>query len=196
MANEVKLYKGAVQPAESSPSGNQLLLYKGAVEPAEPSGPTGTGAPAAQSASVAGSGAATRKGTGTPASQSATLSSVGIVVRSGTGVLSAQAAAASGAGTRIATVSLVLTAANSRDLKDVTGSVVANLSNIAWEWYDTPGSTSGNPVDSGTFNTDANGEATITVTGTGLANGEYGQLIIYHPSDPDIRATLRVPVTD
>lgn len=35
MANELQKWKGAVQPAESAPSGNELQLWKGAVEPAE-----------------------------------------------------------------------------------------------------------------------------------------------------------------
>ena len=31
--NVVKLWKGAVEPAESSPSGNEMKAWKGAVEP-------------------------------------------------------------------------------------------------------------------------------------------------------------------
>ena len=33
MANTVSLWKGAVEPAEVSPSGNEIQSYKGAVEP-------------------------------------------------------------------------------------------------------------------------------------------------------------------
>lgn len=40
MANENKSYKGAVEPAESAPSGNEMQSYKGAVEPTEPAGGT------------------------------------------------------------------------------------------------------------------------------------------------------------
>lgn len=36
MANEFQGWKGAVEPAESSPSGNEFQGWKGAVEPAEP----------------------------------------------------------------------------------------------------------------------------------------------------------------
>ena len=45
MANTSKLYKGAVQPAETSASGNELKVYKGAVQPAyvAPVGKTGPG---------------------------------------------------------------------------------------------------------------------------------------------------------
>lgn len=44
MANVLKLYKGAVQPAETGASGNEIKLYKGAVEPAyvAPAGGSGT----------------------------------------------------------------------------------------------------------------------------------------------------------
>ena len=34
MANNIKSWKGAVEPAESAPSGNELKAWKGAVEPA------------------------------------------------------------------------------------------------------------------------------------------------------------------
>ena len=36
MANEVQSWRGAIEPAESSPSGNEIQLWRGAVEPAEP----------------------------------------------------------------------------------------------------------------------------------------------------------------
>ena len=38
MANEYQGWKGAVEPAESSPSGNEIQLWRGAVEPTEPVG--------------------------------------------------------------------------------------------------------------------------------------------------------------
>ncbi len=34
MANTILLWKGAVEPASSSPSGNEVKLWKGAVQPA------------------------------------------------------------------------------------------------------------------------------------------------------------------
>ncbi len=34
MANEIQTWKGAVEPAEFSPSGNEVQTWKGAVEPA------------------------------------------------------------------------------------------------------------------------------------------------------------------
>lgn len=33
MANEVQTWKGAVEPAGTTPSGNEVQLWKGAVEP-------------------------------------------------------------------------------------------------------------------------------------------------------------------
>lgn len=40
MANEEKSWKGAVEPAETSPSGNEERSWKGAIEPADPGGIT------------------------------------------------------------------------------------------------------------------------------------------------------------
>ena len=33
MANTILLWKGAVEPAETSPAGNEMKMWKGAVEP-------------------------------------------------------------------------------------------------------------------------------------------------------------------
>ena len=40
MANVNKLWKGAVEPAEVSPSGNEYQAWKGAAEPAAPAAAT------------------------------------------------------------------------------------------------------------------------------------------------------------
>ena len=40
MANTYKAWKGAVEPAESSPSANEYQAWKGAVEPVGASGTT------------------------------------------------------------------------------------------------------------------------------------------------------------
>lgn len=182
------------------PSGATNQSYtttiKAAINYSASSGQTGTGTPSAQAATVTGSGNKASSATGTPASQAAQASGAGQITKTGSGTPAAEDSAASGVGIRIADVDLVLTAAQGRELKDAAGTLVASLSNIVWEWYDTPGSTAGEPIDSGTFNTDVSGEATITVTNSELADGEFGQLIIYHPSDPLIRASLRIPVTD
>ncbi len=41
MANTYKRWKGAVEPAETSPAGNEYKRWKGAVEPAKPAAATG-----------------------------------------------------------------------------------------------------------------------------------------------------------
>ena len=197
----------------TSPS--QDIMVVGVAFTEQASGVTGTGAPAAQSASVAGTGERTVDGTGTPTAQAAQTAGAGVrgAVGSGTpgsqaaivsasgvrslstsAALSAQASVVAGAGTVFSTVSIQLTAANSRELKDANGVLWSSLNGVIWEWYDTPGATTGNPVDSGTFNTSAAGEATFTVDNSSLANGEFGHLVLYHPTLPDVRASLRVPV--
>ncbi len=111
------------------------------------------------------------------------------------GDVRAQAASVAGVGLKVGGATIELTAANDSALKDVAGAVAANLVNAPWEFYNDPLSTTGEPADTGTLNTNASGEATVVVTeGVILADGEYGQLIVYHPSDSDIRATYRVPV--
>jgi len=40
MANEYQKWRGAVEPAETTPSGNEFQKWRGAVEPAEPTGDT------------------------------------------------------------------------------------------------------------------------------------------------------------
>lgn len=156
---------------------------------------SGSGTPAAQAAAASGVGEREIPGSGAPASQSATVVGNGVLELTGTGVLTAQSAAASGAGTVLSQITINLTVATSRELRDETGTAVSSLNNIAYEWYDNPSSTAGEPLQTGTFNTNATGEASFTVNDSTLADGEFGQLIIYHPSDPDIRATLRIPVS-
>ncbi len=166
-----------------------------AVRPAA-GGISGTGAANAQDASAAGVGIVTRTGSGTPASQASDVDASGSVGRSGSGVVSAQASVVVGAGTRFATVTLELTVLEGQSLVDANDSPVSNLNDIAWEWYDTPNTSAGNPVDSGTFNTDVLGQATVTVNNSGLADGEFGLLLLFHPSIGTIRANLTVPVAD
>lgn len=155
---------------------------------------TGGGTPAADVALVVGAGIKGTGGSGAAVADAATVTASGFRAALGSGTPAAAASAVVGVGDVFGDVDIELTVANSQELKDALGNVWVSLVNIAWEWYDTPGSTAGNPLDSGLFTTSVIGEATINVVGSNLANGEYGQLILYHPSDPDIRATLRVPV--
>lgn len=159
-------------------------------------GPTGSGDMVAQEAVISGAGVISRSGSGSLFSAPALMVGTGSHGLKGSGSLVSAAATVTGQGLRISTVNVELLAANGRDLRDETGVVLSNLNGIVWEWYDDPDSTAGEPVDSGTFNTNATGEATVVVNGTTLGDGGFGQLILYHPSDVDIRATLRVPVTD
>ncbi len=153
------------------------------------------GAVGAQPATVA--GAAERIITGTGAGDAQDAVAVGVAVRGaiGSGVLTASASAVAGVGGSEGDVTVSLTIAAGRNLADEFGTVHSSLSNIVWEWYDTPGSSAGEPIDSGTFNTNGSGEATLTINNSMLGPGGYGQLFIFHPSDPDIRASLRVPVS-
>lgn len=156
---------------------------------------TGTGAAAAQAAVVAGVAEREIPGTGVLAAQASAVSGIGKTARVGTAVLTAQAATIVGAGTVFSTITVPLTIAQSQELKDEEGVLVSSVSNIAWEWYDDPTSTAGSPLATGTLNTNASGEATIQVAGSTLGNGEHGMLLLYHPSNPAIRANLRVQVT-
>jgi hypothetical protein len=156
---------------------------------------TGSGTPAAQDASASGTGEVEKTGTGTPAAQSASVSGTGEREVTGTGTPASQAGAASGTGTVISDRTIELTAANNYELRDAGGNLVASLSNISYEWYESSTSTSGTPDQTGTFNTDASGEATITLTASGLSAGEYGTLVLFHPSDADIRGCYRIQVS-
>lgn len=113
----------------------------------------------------------------------------------GWGELLAQAAAVVGAGLRISTATVSLNAANSRALRAASGALVTSLTGIPYEFYNDPSTTAGEPADTGTFDTDGSGEALVALDGVSIADGAYGQLVVYHPSDPNVRATYRVPVT-
>lgn len=156
---------------------------------------TGSGAPQAQSAVVAGVGERELTGLGTPASQPATADGAGDRGLIGLGSLLAQASIVNGSGTVTAVLQVLLTAANNRELRDENNALVANLLNIRWEWYDDPNSTAGDPQDSGLFSTDANGEATITISGSALSPGQFGCLVLFHPSDNFTRHQYYLPVS-
>ena len=156
---------------------------------------TGTGVLASQAATASGSGEVSRVGSGVLTAQAVSLTGVGELIHTAQGALTAQAHAVVGSGTATSPIVVSLTAANNRELRDETNTLIASLNGIIWEWYDNPSSTAGNPTDSGTFNTDASGEATITLTNSTLTTGQFGQLIIYHPTNADIRAIFRVPVS-
>lgn len=154
---------------------------------------TGSGAGASSSAAVSASGAIGRTASGTLASAASTLSSTGERMIPGTGVLNVQASIVSGSG--VLQVKLLLTAATSRELVNESGSPVANLTGIEYEWYDTEDDTSGNPTQSGTFDTDAGGEATIQLPNSSLTAGQVGTLLLYHPTDDAVRGVYRIPVS-
>lgn len=71
---------------------------------------TGSGTPAAQSATGSGSGTSSSTGSGTPAAQSASASGSGTSTSTGTGGLAGQSATASGAGSSSSTASATLSA--------------------------------------------------------------------------------------
>lgn len=145
------------------------------IAPASSSASVGEGALSAGASSISGSGSA--------------FSSI-----SGSGTLAAQAVALAGSGVVLNVRNLVLTQAQGRELRDEGGTPV-ELNGIIYEWYDDPDSTEGEPADSGTFNTDENGEAIVVLSNSSLTDGHVGGLLLIHPSDPTIRGYYRVPVT-
>lgn len=186
-----------------------------AIPPAA-SGSTITGSGAADSDDASASGTAEREETssGTPAAQASDTSGTAERELTGSGTPTAQAGNTGGVAERVLTCSgtllsgassttgvaslqlrLLLTAAEGRELRDEEGALVASLANISYEWYDKDTDTNGDPDMSGTFNTDANGEATIQLPGTALTAGQYGLLVLEHPSDNTIRGIYRIPVS-
>lgn len=184
-------------------------------EPTAASGATitGSGTPAAQASATAGTSERELPGSGTPASAVSTASGTGERELTGSGTPTSQAAATAAtaertlvcsgvllagastvAGTASLALKLTLTAAAGRELRDENGVLVANLANIAYEWYDKDTDTEGNPNQAGTFSTNASGEATIQLTTTSLTVGQFGLLILEHPTDSAIRGIYRIPV--
>ena len=154
---------------------------------------TGSGAPASQDADADGTAERELPGSGTPAAQAAGADGTAERVLTCSGTL--VSAPSSVDGTAALQLKVELTAAAGRDLRDEEGAVVASLANIAYEWYDKDTDTEGNPDFSGTFSTNASGEATIQLPGTALAAGQHGLLVLEHPSDNTIRGIYRIPVT-
>lgn len=103
--------------------------------------------------------------------------------------------ASSVAGVAALQLKILLTAAQGRELRDEDGDLVASLANIAYEWYDKDTDTDGDPDATGTFSTDASGEATIQLPSTTLSSGQFGLLILEHPTDNTIRGIYRIPVS-
>ena len=158
-----------------------------------PTGVSGSGTPAAQSATTAGTAEREITGDGTPAADSVTTAGIAerVLICSGTLV----PASATTAGTATLQLKLLLTAAENRELRDEEGALVASLANIAYEWYEKTTDTNGDPDQSGTFNTNASGEATIQLPSTGLTPGQFGLLVLTHPTDNSIRGIYRIPVS-
>lgn len=154
---------------------------------------TASGTPSADA--VAASGAAERElpGSGTPVAQAGTTSGAAERVLTCSGTL--LSGASSTAGSASLQLRLLLIAAEGRELRDEEGALVASLANIAYEWYDKDTDTNGDPDMSGTFSTDAGGEATIQLPGTALISGQFGLLVLEHPSDNTVRGVYRIPVT-
>lgn len=154
---------------------------------------TGSGAPASDAATASGAAERELPGSGTPASQVATTAGTAERVLSCSGELISAASAV--AGTATLQVKLLLTSAVGRELRDETGAVVASLAGIIYEWYDKDTDTEGDPDVSGTFATNGSGEATVQLAGSSLVAGQYGLLVLTHPSDNTIRGVYRIPVT-
>lgn len=161
--------------------------------PTDPSGVTSSGTPAAQDATTAGTAERVLTGSGTPAAQAVSLAGTAERVLTCSGTL--LSAASSTTGTATLQLKLLLTASQGRELRDEEGAVVASLANIAFEWYDKDTDTEGNPAVSGTLSTNANGEATVQLTGSTLTAGQFGLLVLEHPSDNTIRGIYRIPVS-
>lgn len=94
----------------------------------------------------------------------------------------------------VANRKLLLTAAQAQELRDENGAPVANLSGIAFEWYDKITDTDGDPVVTGTFGTNGSGEVIVPLFGTALAAAQEGTLILEHPSDSEVRGIYRLAV--
>lgn len=152
-----------------------------------------SGTPASDAATASGTSEREIPGSGTPSADASTLEGTAERVLSASGELIS--AASSTSGTASLQLRLILTAANNRELRDENGAAVANLASIAFEWYDKDTDTEGNPAVSGTFSTNASGEATIQLPGTSLNSGDFGLLVLEHPTDPTIRGVYRIPVT-
>lgn len=199
----------------TSQQSNQMAGFTFAIK-GEASGATvtGSGSPAADDADTAGTAEREVSGSGTPDAQAGATSGTGERELTSSGTPAAQDGATVGAAERVLTCSgtllsaasstagtaslqlrLLLTAAEGRELRDEDGALVSSLAGIIYEWYDKDTDTEGNPDASGTFNTDANGEATIQLPGTGLTAGQYGLLVLVHPSDDTIRGVYRIPVS-
>lgn len=151
-----------------------------------------SGTPAAQDAAAAGTSERELTGSGTPTGQAASTAATAERTLVCSGVLLAGASTV--AGTASLALKLTLTAAAGQELRDEDGVLVANLANIAYEWYDKDTDTEGNPDQAGTFSTNASGEATIQLATTSLTVGQFGTLILTHPTDNTVRGVYRIPV--
>jgi hypothetical protein len=120
----------------------------------------------------------------------ATLAGTAERVVAALGALTAQVGIVAGVGIR--QVKLTLTEVANLELRDEAGNLVT-VSGVIWEWYDTPGNTGGDPVDSGTVDV-VDGEAIIQLPNSALTAGQFGTLVLFHPSDPDTRGVYRLAV--
>jgi len=77
-----------------------------------------------------------------------------------------------------------LDVAHGRELRDENNSPWANVNGWDYAWYDDPDAlmnAGATPAGTGSFNTNAAGEATFDVPGTTLTNGQRGLLLVRHP---------------
>jgi len=118
---------------------------------------------------------------GTPASQASTLAGTAERIVKATGAISAQVSIV--AGTAVRQLKILLTASNGAgyELRDEDNTPL-ELTGITFEWYDSLVNTTGSPVYTGTFDTDASGEATVQIPGSVLIAGQFGTLIMRHAS--------------
>ncbi len=79
---------------------------------------------------------------------------------------------------------LALAKTVSVQLADINGVNRANLATVPWAWYDAVPATGVSPTDTGSGSSDANGNISVTLTGTTLTNGQTGYLVIRESTGP------------
>lgn len=80
------------------------------------------------------------------------------------------------------------------NLVSKAGSDQANLSAVAWAWFDEDVGAMNAPTDKGAAETsDGAGQMVITLTGTALTSGQTGTLVLYDSTGGKLGA-YRIPV--
>jgi hypothetical protein len=151
-----------------------LILFFGYTAAAGgPATITGTGALAAQAATIAGTAERSITGSGALASSAAAIAGTGQIGAgiTGSGALTSAAAAVSGTGTIIKKCTLTL--------RDEAGNLMASATGIKWAWFDEVLPTTLNaPTDQGTGATNGSGVMVIEISNSSLTNGGVGSVLI------------------